>query len=165
MITPTSLGKQIAAKQAEDEGKHGPASFHHVIGTDRPAYIEFRPNAVTRAGLPYVHLCHYTLEPNQDPELSTGPERLTIGFSSADVMIYGARLGQILEKLVAQRLDWVAIVDERYAGLSERAWVGRIDFHPYGKQTPPPAPSSDTTEDRGPIRTSLRDRDQGNTEP
>ncbi len=135
MITPNSLGKQIAAKQAEEEAQHGPASFHHVIGSDRPFFIEFRPRSATRVGFAIAHICHYTLERNPDADRAA-PERLTIGFSSADVMIFGARLGPVLDYLVAHRLDWVAAVDERYKNLSERPWVGRIDIQPYGKLPP-----------------------------
>lgn len=165
MITPNSLGKQLAAKKAEEEAKFGSASFHHVMGTDRPLYLEFRPTANTRVGFSYAQLCHYTLEPNPYPELSVAPERLTVAFSSADVVVYGARLGQVVDELAKQTVDWITVVDERYANLSERPWVGRIDVQPYGKQNPPSSPSSETPEDRPPIRTSLRDRDQGNTEP
>lgn len=87
-----------------------------------------------------------------------------MAFSSADVVVYGARLGQVVDELAKQTVDWITAVDERCANLSERPWVGRIDVQPHDKQTPSSS-SSDTTEDRPPIRTSLRDRDQGNTEP
>lgn len=137
------------------------------MGSERPAYVEFRPHANTRVGFAYAQLCLYTLEPNPKPELiATAPERLTLGFSSADVMIYGARLAPIVDELVKHTVDWIAKVDERYANLSERPWVGRIDIQPYGKQNPPSSSSpSDASEERGPVRTSLHERDAGNTEP
>jgi hypothetical protein len=163
MITPSTLGQKIAAKKAEEEAQQGAASFHYVLSGPAPLFIEFRPDARTRVGFSFTQLCHYTLEPNPYPEMSVAPERLTLGFSSADVMVYGARLLPVVEHVVKHGADWIACVSERYANVNERPWVGRIDIQPYGKPTP--SSSSAPAEDRGPVRTSLRDLNEGNTEP
>jgi len=66
------------------------------------AFIEFRPDAHQRVGFPWAQLCHYTLEPNRDAELDT-PERLTLAFSTADVVLGGARLGKLVELINGKR--------------------------------------------------------------
>jgi len=90
------------------------------------AFIEFRPDAHQRVGFPWAQLCHYTLEPNRDAELDT-PERLTLAFSTADVVLVGARLGKLVELVNEHDLNSVSVVDARYAGmLTKSPWVASI---------------------------------------
>lgn len=54
---------------------------------------------------------------------------LTIGlaFSTADVVLVGARFGKLVELVHEHDLEWVAVVDARHAGLLARApWVASI---------------------------------------
>lgn len=89
------------------------------------AFIEFRPDAHRRLGFPWAQLCHYTLEPN--PGSDDTPERLTLAFSTADVVLVGARLAKLVDLIHEHDLDWVAVVDARHAGLLARApWVATI---------------------------------------
>lgn len=85
----------------------------------RTAFIEFRPNPRTRQGFSLVQLLHYTLEP--DPELpldSPGPkERLVFAFSTADVVVFGARLAFLVDLLRDHKLTAVWPLGERYANL------------------------------------------------
>lgn len=96
------------------------------------AFIEFRPDAHRRLGFPWAQLCHYTLEPNSgDPD---APERLTLAFSTADVVLVGARLGKLVELINEHDLGSVSVVDARHAGLLARApWVASIAIAPLDK--------------------------------
>jgi hypothetical protein len=126
----SSLSQQVAAKKAADEA----ASCHtNAPRTGSASFIEFRPDPHTRVGFPMAQLCHYTLEPNPggDPD---APERLTLAFSTADVVIVGARLGKLVELIGTHDLAAVSVLDARYAGtLGRDPWVGGITVTHIGK--------------------------------
>jgi hypothetical protein len=120
------LAQELAAKKAAEEpsptcctsASHGGAYF-----------IELRPDPRTKTGFPVAQLCHYTLEanPGGGDEATEAPERLTLGFSTADVAIVGARLGKLVELINEHGLASVSAVDARYAGTVGRGpWVARI---------------------------------------
>jgi hypothetical protein len=70
-------------------------------------------------------LCHYTLEPNGGDQ--DAPERLTLAFSTADVVIVSARLGKPVELINEHDLGSVSAADARYVNLLVRApWVASI---------------------------------------
>jgi hypothetical protein len=74
-----------------------------------------------------------TLEPNSGDQAA--PERLSLGFSTADVVIVGARLGKLVELLGSHDLASVSVLDARYAGtLGREPWVGKISIAQIGKQ-------------------------------
>ena len=83
------------------------------------AYIEFRPNPRTRQGFSVSQLLHYTLEP--DPELpldSPAPrDRLVFAFSTADVVVFGARLALLADLVREHKLAAVWLLAERYSNL------------------------------------------------
>ncbi len=117
------LAQELAAKKAAEEpsptcctsASHGGAYF-----------IELRPDPRTKTGFPVAQLCHYTLEANPSGELEA-PERLTLGFSTADVVVTGARLGKLVELINEHGLASVSAVDARYAGTVGRGpWVAKI---------------------------------------
>jgi len=59
--------------------------------------------------------------------LADPPERLTLAFSTADVVMVGARLGKLVELINEHDLGSVSAVDARYANLLVRApWVASI---------------------------------------
>jgi hypothetical protein len=121
----SALAQELAAKKAAEEpsptcctsASHGSAYF-----------IELRPDPRTKTGFPVAQLCHYTLEPNpSSDEGKEAPERLTLGFSTADVAIVGARLGKLVELINEHGLASVSAHDARYAATVGRGpWVARI---------------------------------------
>jgi hypothetical protein len=119
----SALAQELAAKKAAEEpsptcctsASHGSAYF-----------IELRPDPRTKTGFPVAQLCHYTLEANRDGDPEP-PERLTLGFSTADVVIVGARLGKLVELINEHGLASVSAQDARYAGTVGRGpWVAKI---------------------------------------
>jgi len=102
------------------------------------AFIEFRPNPHTRQGFSVAQLLHYTLEP--DPELpldSPAPkERLVFAFSTADVVVFGARLAFLVELLRDQKLTGVMPLAERYSNLEpSQPFVSAITIRPLGNKS------------------------------
>ena len=124
------LRDQFEAAKKTEAGKNA-ASFHDA--SHAVSFVEFRPDARTRVGFPMAQLCHYTLEPNPDGNRDAPPERLTLAFSTADVVVSGARLAGLVTLLAAHTLEWVAVVDARYANAEDRAWVGAITVGHFGK--------------------------------
>lgn len=115
-----SLQQHIAAKKAEEP----PSCYSGGTNSGR-ALVEFRPDARKRVGFPWAQLCHYTLEANAgNPD---APERLTLAFSTADVVIVGARLGKLADLASEQNLIWAAALEGRYANLLvKQPWIGSI---------------------------------------
>ncbi len=121
----SALAQELAARKAAEEpsptcctsASHGGAYF-----------IELRPDPRTKTGFPVAQLCHYTLEPNPSgDEGKEAPERLTLGFSTADVVVTGARLGKLVDLVNEHGLASVSAVDARYAGTVGRGpWVAKI---------------------------------------
>lgn len=119
----SSLGQQITAKK---EAAEVASCYAHAARTGSASFVEFRPDPHTRVGFPMAQLCHYTLEPNPGGDLDA-LERLTLAFSTADVVIVGARLGKLVELLGGHDLAAVSALDARYAGtLSREPWVATI---------------------------------------
>jgi hypothetical protein len=90
----------------------------HRCYDDSPAsFIEFRPTPRTRHGFALAQLLHYTLEPDLG-ELTDAPrERLTLAFSTADVVVFGVRLAGLADLLREHKLAAVWPLAERYANL------------------------------------------------
>lgn len=103
---------------------------------DPVAFVEFWPDARTRSGFSTSQLYHYTLGANPDAgEQPDAPrERLTLAFSTADVVLVGLRLASLIEPLKNHRLATVAAMDARYAHAGEpKPWVAKITIGPPGK--------------------------------
>ena len=115
------------------EKETDPPSCHKTALRGGASFIELQPDPHTRTGFPVVQLCHYTLGPN--PEASEhSPERLTLAFHTADVVILGARLGQLADLVSAHELKSVTALEPRYAGaVGKQPFVARIDIRPLGK--------------------------------
>jgi hypothetical protein len=110
-----------------------PACFVGGLRHNR-AFIEFRPDPRKRVGFPWAQLCHYTFEPNQ-PDDAEAAERLTLAFSTADVVLVGARLGKLVDLVNEHDLDWVAALDARYSPLAGKApWIASITIARIDKQ-------------------------------
>jgi len=120
----SSLQQEVAARRAAEPVT--PSCYTSGPRGGR-AFIEFRPDAHTRTGFPVSQLCHYTLEAGRDDAELDAPERLTLAFSTADVVIVGARLGKLVDLLNEHDLGSVSVVDARYAGMLVRSpWVASI---------------------------------------
>lgn len=123
----TSLKQQVEARHESDKAASWPkpsGAFHEANCS--VSFIEFRPDPHTRTGFAMSQLCNYTLEANPDVQRDLSPERLTFCFSTADVVLFGARLAGILALLNSHTLEWVAALDARYLNADSRPWVGRI---------------------------------------
>jgi hypothetical protein len=120
----SALAQELAAKKAAEE----PSPTCYTSASRGGAlFIELRPDPRTKTGFPVAQLCHYTLEANPGGEDPEAPERLTLGFSTADVAIVGVRLGKLVDLINEQSLASVSALDARYAGTVGRGpWVAAI---------------------------------------
>lgn len=105
------------------------------IGTrDGAPFVEFHVTPHSRCGFPIGQLCHYTLETNAQSG-DEPPERLTLAFPTADVVLRGARLGKLVEAINDRALAAVMPVDARYAGtLGKQPWVASVTIARIDKQ-------------------------------
>jgi hypothetical protein len=119
----SALAQELAAKKASED----PSPTCYTSASHGGAlFIELRPDPRTKTGFPVAQLCHYTLEANPGGE-EEAPERLMLGFSTADVAIVGARLGKLVELINEHGLASVTALDLRYAGTVGRGpWVASI---------------------------------------
>lgn len=120
-----SLAEQVAARKAAEKAE---PSCHSTGTRGSVSFIEFHVSPHARTGFPIAQLCHYTLESNVTAtDGEAPPERLTLAFPTADVVVLGARLGKLVEALNEHVLATVMPLDARYANaLGQRPWVARI---------------------------------------
>lgn len=90
-------------------------------------------------GFPYSQLVNYLLDPN--PETQCGgelpPERLTILFSTHDVVIIGWRLHALRPLLQSAKIAAVCAVDHRYANVTRnKPFVAEITVKPISAAIP-----------------------------
>lgn len=119
----SSLQQQLEAKRAAEPVTPSCAK----IGTrDGAPFVEFHVTPHSHCGFPVGQLCHYTLESNADGG-DEPPERLTLAFPTADVVLLGARLAKLVELLHDHSLGSVTPLDARYSNaLGKAPWVARI---------------------------------------
>jgi len=101
------------------------------------ACIEFHVDKHHRRGFHSSQLIDYTLEPNSDAgdDQDAPPQKLSLAFSTADVVLLGWRLGFLAEKLRENKLAAVAVLPKRYAELERIAvFVSSITITPVGKE-------------------------------
>ncbi len=66
------------------------------------------------------------------------PQVLTLGFATADVVLFGKRLEAVAEFLTEGQLKSVAALPERFAELDPtKPFVARIDVKPFHEHTQP----------------------------
>ena len=103
---------------------------------DPVSFIEFQPDGHTRCGFAVSQLLQYTLD-TDPPKLNSQPappERLELGFSTADVIVRGARLALLLSNYIAtNKLVTVQDCRRGHPGalrqpVPGRA-LGRVDHH------------------------------------
>jgi hypothetical protein len=100
------------------------------------ACIEFHADKHHRRGFHFSQLIDYTLEPNPDADYGQDapPEKLSLAFSTADVVVLGWRLGFLADKLRENKLAAIGVLPERYAELERIAvFVSSISITPVGK--------------------------------
>jgi hypothetical protein len=100
------------------------------------ACIEFYLEDERRHGFHTSQLIDYTLEPNRDAgeDKNAPPQKLALGFSTADVVILGWRLGRLADLLRENDLATVHVVPKRYADLDHaRPFVTSIIITPISK--------------------------------
>ena len=85
------------------------------------ATIDFFTGDKRVYGFPYHHLINYVLDanPNLDRNHDAPPERLTLAFSSHDVVVLGWRLQGLLQFLHDAKIFTVRSFDARYANLGD----------------------------------------------
>ena len=113
----SSLQEQLIARR--------PECFES--GTSDRSFIEFQLTPGTRQGFAMAQLLHYTLEPEAGAVPDAPSERLTLAFSTVDVVILGARLVHLSNLLCEHKLAVVRPVSGRYSHLNpDHAWVAEI---------------------------------------
>ena len=97
--------------------------------------IEFVLSDTERLGFHTGQLLHYRLEPNSMEEKHAPPEKLTLAFATADVVILGWKLSALANHLRDGDLLWVRSLPARYAGLdrSTKTFVASISITPISK--------------------------------
>lgn len=110
----SSLKEQLAARKPE------------CFESEERSFVEFQTTPDSRQGFALAQLLHYTLEANPAAG-HEAPERLTLGFSTADVMILGARLVRLTDLLREHKLAVVRPLSGRYSNLEPtQPWVAEI---------------------------------------
>jgi len=86
------------------------------------ACIQFHLDEHHRHGFNTSQLIEYRLEPNPDAEDKNAPlQKLTIVFSTADVLLLGSNLGLLADKLRENDLASVHVQPKRYSGIDRNA--------------------------------------------
>ena len=100
------------------------------------ACIEFHLDEERRRGFHTTQLIDYTLEPNRNTseDKNAPPHKLTLAFSTADVVILGWRLGRLADLLRENNLATIHVVPKRYADLDRgRPFVASIIITPIAR--------------------------------
>jgi hypothetical protein len=111
-------------------------SCYH-IATTYAACIEFHLDEHRRRGFNASQLIAFSLDPNPDADgdKNQPPQKLSLTFSTADVVVLGWRLGLITDYLRDNKLSAVGILPKRYAELENKsALVSSITITPVSKE-------------------------------
>jgi hypothetical protein len=99
--------------------------------------IEFHLDEHRRRGFHTSQLIEYALDPNpavEEAGKDTPPQKLSLAFSTADVLILGWRLSRLADLLQENRLATVGILPKRYAELDpKKSFVASIEIKSVGK--------------------------------
>ena len=95
--------------------------------------IEFHQDKHHRHGFPINHLVDYSIEPNPNAsdDKNQPPQKLSLAFSSADVVVLGWRLDSLADNLRENQLSALCVIPKRY-GEIERSlpFVASIKITP-----------------------------------
>jgi len=103
---------------------------------ERDSFLEFRPDEHRAHGFSLSQLLHYTIEPHAALATDGPPQRITLGFSTADVVLTGWRLDGLTEELRAHKGGVIKKLPDaaRYEQLEPHACVvDAIEVKPIGK--------------------------------
>jgi hypothetical protein len=114
------------------------------------ACIEFQLDKENHHGFHTSQLIDYTLEPNPDAsgDRNAPPQKFTIAFSTADVVISGWRLETLAKNLCQNELALVRIQPKRYEDLDRfKSFVASIKITAIAKESGKSQPASTCIED------------------
>ena len=100
------------------------------------ACVEFHLDEEHRHGFHASQLIEYTLKPNADrgEDRNAPSQRLTLAFSTADVVVLGWRLGRLADLLRENDLATVHVMPKRYADVDRtRPFVTSIIITPISR--------------------------------
>jgi hypothetical protein len=96
--------------------------------------IEFVLAEDQRRGFHTGQLIDYRLEPNSSDEKDAPPDKLTLAFATADVVVLGWKLSSLAEHLRDGDLLSVRALPNRYANLERsKTYVASITIEPVGE--------------------------------
>jgi hypothetical protein len=101
------------------------------------ACIEFQLDKEHSHGFHTSQLIDYTIEPNPSAidDWDAPPQKFTLAFSTADVVILGWRLESVAKKLCENELATVRILPKRYAEVDRfKTFVASIKIMPIEKK-------------------------------
>jgi hypothetical protein len=101
----------------------------YLHATTYAACIEFHTDEHHRRAFNAGQLIEFSLEPNPDADddKNLPPQKLSLAFSTADVVVLGWRLGLIADYLRDNQLSAICILPKRYAELERNsAFVSAI---------------------------------------
>jgi hypothetical protein len=101
------------------------------------ACIEFQLDKEHYHGFHTSQVIDYTIEPNPDAadDRNAPPQKFTLAFSTADVVILGWRLETLAKRLCENELAVVRILPKRYADLDRfKTFVASIKITPIEKK-------------------------------
>jgi len=163
--------QQISAQKEANQAAAGPGQgidcYKTVFGANSAGpFVEFVLTPHKRHGFAWAQLLHYTLEPNPAAtDASEAPaERLTLDFSTADVVVLGWQLAKIADAVRDHKLQVVTAYGPRYAHLdAAKPFVAEIVIQPLDR---PKAEPPEDFDDR-PVINSLNPPGSGpgNTAP
>ncbi len=110
-------------------------SCYHTANT-YAAYIEFQLDEHHRRAFNASQLIEFSLDPNPDADADKNepPQKITLVFSTADVVVLGWRLGLIADYLRSNTLSAIGILPKRYAELERNAiYISSITIKPVDK--------------------------------
>lgn len=99
--------------------------------------IEFHLDEHHRRGFHTSQLIEYALDPNPDAEhdKNAPPQKMSLVFSTADIIILGWRLDRLAKLLQENRLASVSSLSKRYAEVEpQKSFVSSIEIKPVGKE-------------------------------
>jgi hypothetical protein len=102
------------------------------------ACIEFHLDEEHRRGFHTSQLIDYALEPNPSAgeDKTVPPQKLTLVFSTVDVVILGWRLGRLADLLRENDLATVHVLPKRYGDLDPgKPFVASITITPINKNS------------------------------
>ncbi len=110
-----------------------PKEICYLSANPHAACIEFYPDKHHCRAFKASQLIEFSLDPNPDADANKNepPQKITLVFATADVVVLGWHLGLIADNLRDNKLSAIGILSKRYAGLEGKAvFVSSITITP-----------------------------------